>query len=166
MGASRGGEKGKEASGDTGAGLRAGNELGPTAGTTAQSREEDKEEMTDWGGVGGGAIEIVSFFGRSSKYQKTSWAGQVRIYAFNSKSNPEMFLSVYSTPSIVGGQCCSGPAGSQAPPRQSREGAVPGQSSCSPFFVPSTPTFKPGSGHPSYSSGVPHFSSFSPYPPL
>lgn len=125
MRASRGGEKGKEASGDTGAGLRAGNELGPTAGTTAQSREEDKEEMTDWGGVGGGrwAIEIVSFFGRSSKYQKTSWAGQVRIYAFNSKPNLEMFLSVYSTPSIVGGQCCSGPAGSQAPPRQSREGA-------------------------------------------
>ena len=30
MGASGGGEKGKEVSGDTGAGLRAGNELGPT----------------------------------------------------------------------------------------------------------------------------------------
>ena len=43
--------------------------------------------MTDWGGVGGGglAVEIVSVFGRSSKYQKTSRTGQVRMYAFNSK---------------------------------------------------------------------------------
>lgn len=129
-----------------------------------QRRGQRGNDRLGWG-WGGEAIEIVSFFGRSSKYQKTSWAGQVRIYAFNSKSNQEMFLSVYSTPSIVGGQCCSGPAGSQAPPRQSREGAVHRQSSHPPSFVPSTPTFKPGSGHPSYSSGVPHFSSFSPYPP-
>lgn len=140
MRASREERKGKEASGDTGAGLRAGNELGPTAGTTAQSR--DKEEMTDWGGWGGGMIEIVSFLGRSSKYQKTSWAGQVRIYAFNSKPT-KCFWSVYSTPSIVGGcQCCS--ALLVPKPLLGNPGRVlgccPWQSSCSPFFVPSTPT--------------------------
>lgn len=78
MGASGGGEKGKEVSGDTGAGLRAGNELGTTItlpplqahGAAAQSREQRGNDRLGWRGG-----EIMPFFGRRSKYQKTSWAG-------------------------------------------------------------------------------------------
>lgn len=88
MGASRGGEKGKEASGDTGAGLRAGNELGPTAGTTAQSREEDKEEMTDWGGVGGGGDRNRVLLWEELKVPKNKlgWASQNICIQFQVKS--------------------------------------------------------------------------------
>lgn len=58
--------------------------------------------MTDWGaGVGRRwAIEIVSFFGRSSKYQKTSWAGQVENICIQFQAKSEMALVAYST-SIV-----------------------------------------------------------------
>lgn len=79
MGASGGGEKGKEVSGDTWAGLRAGNELGTTITLpplqAPQPRAEDKEEMTDWGGVGVGG-KNRAFLWEELKVPKTSWAGQ------------------------------------------------------------------------------------------
>lgn len=43
-----------------------------TEGTTTQSGEE---EMTDWGGVGWGGVEIVPFSGRSSEGHKQAGLG-------------------------------------------------------------------------------------------
>ena len=73
--------------------------------------------MTDWGGVGGGCDRNRVLLWEELKVPKNKpdWASQDVCIQF--QVNQEMFLSVYSTPSIVGGQCCPGPAGSQAPPR-------------------------------------------------
>lgn len=122
--------------------------------------------MTDWGGVGGGVggrNRVRLWEELKVPKNKPDWASQDVCIQF--QVNQEMFLSVYSTPSVVRGQCCPGPGWFPSPSKVIQGGCLRASSHL-PSFVPSTPTFKPGSGHPSYSSGVPHFSSFSPYPPL
>lgn len=164
MGASGGGEKGKEVSGDTGAGLRAGNELGTTITlpllqahrAAAQSREQRGNDRLGWRG---GRNHALLWEEVEVPKNKLGWA--VRIPAFNSKSNQEMFLSVYSTPSTVGSQCC--PWSCSFPSAlQGNSGRMLSTDSPHPHppLYPLPPSSHQASDHLSYCSGVPILAAF------
>lgn len=91
MGASGGGEKGKEVSGDTGAGLRAGNELGTTITlpllqahrAAAQSREQRGNDRLGWRG---GEKSCPSLGGGRSTKKQAGLGSQDTCVQFQIKS--------------------------------------------------------------------------------
>lgn len=138
MGASGGGEKGKEASGGAGAEPRAGNELGTTTTlpplqapqrSAAQRGGQRGNDRLGWGG-GWGAESCSSLGGAPSAKNKLGWAA--RIPAFNFKSN----LLPHLVPD---------PAGFQAPSKVTRGGNwASGIDSPTPFLCTFQPQLPPG----------------------